>query len=96
MMNSMLKATSNDNHSYNQPLQYEFLQQCFVVFTCTQKQIMKYNTVPDTKCMSSLSANRIMNAFWLCCHIKLPDSPLPSKALTYFNATNISMVKDKI
>ena len=96
MMNSMLKATSNDNHSYNQPLQYEFLQQYFVVFTCTQKQIMKYNTVPDTKCMSSLSANRIMNAFWLCCHIKLPDSPLPSKALTYFNATNISMVKDKI
>ena len=35
-MNSMLKTTNNDNHSYKQPLQYEFLQQSFVVFTCTE------------------------------------------------------------
>ena len=96
MMNSMLKTTNNDNHSYNQPLQYEFLQQSFVVFTCTQKQILKYDTVPNTNCMSSPSANRIMDAFWLCYHIKLPDSKLPSKALAYFNITNVSMVKDKI
>ena len=33
---------------------------------------------------------------WLCYHIKFPDSQLPSKALTYFNATNVSMVKDSI
>ena len=96
MMNSMLKTTNNDNHSYNQILQYEFLQQSFVVFTCTQKQILKYNTVPNTKCMSSPSANRIMDAFWLCHDIKLPDSQLRYKALTYFNATNVSMVKDGI
>ena len=37
-----------------------------------------------------------MLSSWLRYHIKLPDSQLPSKALTYFNATNVSMVKDSI
>ena len=37
-----------------------------------------------------------MLSSWLCYHIKFPDSQLPSKALTYFNATNISMVEDRI
>ena len=32
----------------------------------------------------------------LCYHIRLPDSQLPSKALTYFNATNVTMVDDTI
>ena len=37
-----------------------------------------------------------MLSFWLCYHIKLPDSQLPRTALTHFNATNVSVVKDKI
>ena len=45
-------------------MQYGFLQQ-LVVFTCTQKQMLKKNTVPNTKCMFLPSANRIMDAFFL-------------------------------
>ena len=37
-----------------------------------------------------------MFSSYLCNHIKLPDSQLPSKALIYFNATIVSMVKDRI
>ena len=33
-----------------------------------------------------------MLSSWLRYHIKLPDSQLPSKELTYFNATNVSIV----
>ena len=52
--------------------------------------------VLNTKRMSLLSKNRIMDAFsWLCYHIKFPDLELPSKALTFFNATNVSMVEDR-
>ena len=46
-------------------MQYGFSQQSFVVFTCTQKQILKYNMVPNTECTSLLSENRIMGAFFL-------------------------------
>ena len=63
-------------------MQYGFLQQSSVVFTCTQKQILKDNTVSSTKYMSLPNANRIIDAFWLCYHIRLSDSQLPSKALT--------------
>ena len=34
--------------------------------------------------------------FWSWDHIKFPDSQLASKALTYFNATNVSMVEDRM
>ena len=80
---------------FHEPVQYAFLQQSFVIFT--QKQKLKYSMVPNTKCMSLPSTNRIMDASsWLCYHIKLPDSQLPNKALTYFNATNISIVEYRI
>ena len=83
----MLKTTVNVKHSYN----HCNMDSCksFAVFTCTQKQILKYNTEPVQIDLWMLSS-------WLCYHIKLPDSQLPSKALTYFNATIVSMVKDRI
>ena len=37
-----------------------------------------------------------MLSSWLCYHMKLCDLQLPSKALTYFNATNVSIVVDTI
>ena len=40
-------------------MQYRFSRQSFVVFTCTQKPILKYNTVSNTKCMLLPSANKI-------------------------------------
>ena len=36
-----------------------------------------------------------MQSSWFCYQIKFPDTQLPKKVLTYFNAANVSMVKDR-
>ena len=91
----MLKTTININHSHNH-CSMDSCGSLLLLPVATQKQILKYTTVANTKCTSLPSANRIIYASWLRYHIKLLDSQLPSKALIYFNATNISMVKDSI
>ena len=72
----------------------------FAAVFCSLYLYLKANTEiqhgPRCKVHVLPSASRTMDAFWLCYHIKLPDSQLPSKALTSFNATSVSMVKDRI
>ena len=47
-------------------------------------------------CLYQLQIELWMLYSWLYYRIKLPDSQLPSKALTYFNTTDASMVEDTI
>ena len=55
----------------------------------------KANTEIQSACPCQVQIELWMLSSWLCYHIKLLDSQLPSKALTYYT-TNVFMLEDRI
>ena len=98
-MNSMLKTTTNVNHSYNQWRVDSCSSRSYSLPTVLYPKSNSYGNTTRSQIQSvhpcQVQIELWMLSSWFCYHIKLPDSQLPSKALTYFNATNISMVKDR-